>query len=314
MNCINCGFKNLEDSNFCHKCGFRLEINQKCEVCHEDKNLYPLLCGHAFCKSCLNSVAEINNNCPKCRKEFKICDLCGGMRVYGNQCLDCENNILLCSKCFHKYPNLPEYKILNICENCHLSNVKTITTGYHEGLNINTLSKEKVNPTLIPICKKCFSRNITLDSTTSLHKCHDCVSYILEPLIVPAHNLDLYPVISKEYINPEMVKICEICFSDNPKNFYSSLIKNKCFDCESPINGIDIPKKYKKYFKKIDRNLVNPKKIKICSKCFCQDFFIKIVDTHDQLTCKNCKSYDKTIIIFEHSKDLYQLKKRYLND
>ena len=65
MNCPKCKKKNLEDSNFCSRCGF--DISQfkmkQCSICLEKtKNQEILICGHSFVLDVLKFNTNLNKN------------------------------------------------------------------------------------------------------------------------------------------------------------------------------------------------------------------------------------------------------------
>ena len=51
--CHKCKKKNLQDANFCCRCGINLiKSLKKCSICLEEKTLEILICGHLICRKC----------------------------------------------------------------------------------------------------------------------------------------------------------------------------------------------------------------------------------------------------------------------
>ena len=66
--------KNLEDSNFCSRCGFDISQFQlkQCSICLEKtKNQEILICGHSFCPGCIEIQYTVKPECPECRTKIK---------------------------------------------------------------------------------------------------------------------------------------------------------------------------------------------------------------------------------------------------
>ena len=312
MNCFNCGIKNPKENNFCCKCGFVLNNINLCNVCKEDKILTPLTCGHSFCKTCLDNVYSINNHCPQCRKKFYKCDSCNKYRMQGSNCLDCRmsQQMYACNQCNFTYTL--ESKDITTCINCNMTNIKTIPINIIDLENVIIKSKVSINPEKIEICKVCFSSNLEKYEVSDLYKCLNCNKIQDTPLIISAKDINNYPQIDKDLIDPKTIEICEYCFSNDILIGYGSDSKfNICNNCnKTNINGMRILEKFKKYFKIKEKNIVNPQIIKICNNCYGDNFKMVLDNDNTINLCTNCNSnFDSSISIFEHNKEMYPLKK-----
>ena len=316
-NCSNCGIKNKNSNNFCVKCGFKLNIIRTCDVCRDVKMLYPLRCGHSFCKDCLLGVYNNSNRpyCPTCRKEFKRCNKCFNYRFDGYKCLDCHSKkkSYMCNNCNFVYTNLTESEILNEtideCINCKefAVGIVPIDTEYKDWVMVK--SKEDVNPEFIEVCSYCLSEGIQMSSLTNLYKCNNCDQINTRRISIPKKLHNYIPFICKETVNPKRIEVCEHCFSEKINK-----ITNKykyCDNCgKNNIKGILILDKYKEFFPKLTKNIVNPNIIKICNTCYNHNFKLNIINGKEFMLCTNCNSnFNSSISIFEHDRNMYPIKK-----
>ena len=96
FNCSNCQKSLEEDTNFCPRCGFKQEINNKCPICLDNKELSTLL-DIIFVRFVLTLLIDKNPN-VLCREDIEKCPECYEFRVVklqnGNKkCLDCKSKI-----------------------------------------------------------------------------------------------------------------------------------------------------------------------------------------------------------------------------
>ena len=309
MNCNICGIKNSETNNFCIKCGNELEITRKCDVCRDTKILEPLLCGHSFCRSCLDSVYIVNNICPTCRSPFYKCLSCGSYRHDKYKCLSCHkyNKVFMCNNCNYYYYSYEE--LIDKCVNCGKNNIELIPVDLDNIYNILVKNKDDVNPIKKKICNICFSDKLKINGIDEIYVCEDCDKLITNPLIINEKDINKYPKISKELINPSKITICEYCFSED---IFLGLdnIFNICNNChKTKITGLTILKEYKRYFKVLHKNIVNPQILRICNFCYNDTFKIEVIDDIEYTICTNCNSnYDSSISIYEHNRAMYPIK------
>ena len=308
MNCLNCGIKN-ENSNFCNKCGFKLQVIDTCGVCHEKRTLKTLTCGHSFCGDCLFSIYLSNTqHCPQCRKPFNKCYKCFNYRVSNRTCLDCNSKekIYACNNCLYIY-SIINSTILEECVNCKKKNISLIPIDYTDIDKIKIKKKEEINPDLIEVCNNCLSSNIII-SLSGINLCYNCNKINTKIIKIPDNILSKLPVLDKDLVNPEKLELCSHCFSKD-LSISNDNIDNYCNNCNLNTSGIKILKKYQSYFKVFNKNVVNPNKIKICKNCFNDKFVIKEVNKRKNILCTICNSnFEDSIFIYEYDRDLYPIK------
>lgn len=316
MNCQNCGIKNDLDNNYCKKCGYKLNVIDVCEVCREKRLLEPLTCGHSFCRDCLNSVLATNNKiCPKCRKTFDKCNKCFNYKMLNNRCLHCNNHdtIFICSHCNFVYDDIDslfideEDNTLFECENCLKEDVELLEINKNQIDIVKCKDADLINPRYITCCKLCFCDR--LETIDNKYLCLNCNQFTNSPIKIPTKFYKKIPKLKKEQVNPSKMKICENCFS--PAFYFdTSIRKNRCLNCEKKdIEGLVILKEYKKYFKTLNKDFINPGKIKLCNICYNHRFNIVFEDNKEVVRCGLCNNkFDSAITIFEKDRNMYPIK------
>ena len=185
--CQKCKKKNLQDANFCCRCGINLiKSLKKCSICLEEKKLEILICGHLTCRQCIDACYKIKKECPQCRKELICCSKCSSYRVLK------ENDVEKCLDCLHEV-KVNEYKITNVRKTClecsskrllynHISNSWKCLDCFSSFEIINgqsRLSRNTVSTTII--CTKCCSNDIGyLEGEMGTSFCRNCLNKDIE--------------------------------------------------------------------------------------------------------------------------------------
>lgn len=251
FNCKNCNKCLEEDTNFCPRCGFKQEKQDKCPVCFEIKETQTLICGHNICDICINRCYLEKKECPVCRESIEKCPECYKFRVVElreneKKCLDCKTKILN-----HNIP--PRNKI--ICIECKSKRVlfDPMTLNYHcsdcfayyVGNHSHVVPVPKTK-----ICMVCFSNQIEFfdhpivedeyDRLVLKNKCRNCEKENVETKIISLEDYSKLIIKTKKEVNPDILKICPNC---NSKDIYSvGLDINPTFNCNRCENKYFIPK------------------------------------------------------------------------
>tara|TARA_B100000123_G_scaffold272498_1_gene255477 strand:- start:1012 stop:1830 length:819 start_codon:yes stop_codon:yes gene_type:complete len=231
MQCPKCNKNNLIDSNFCSRCGYDISKIQirKCSICLEECNKQEILiCGHTFCKNCIDTQYNIKKECPMCRKKIRKCTNCNSYRV------NKEKKIYKCLNCFsevHKLNNTSENKIL--CIDCnskrviynHLCNYHSCLDCFRnfkiQGSEVRTNNN---NNNCTTICLHCFSNRIKLNDDFT-YNCLNCKSEDIKTKNISLLEYSSLTLKTKEEVNPD-IKKCSVC------------LQNKIFECTKP-NGFE---------------------------------------------------------------------------
>ena len=179
--------------------------------------------------------------------------------------------------------------------------------------NIDEKQIKYITDSCMPVLKKGLNDwEKNNNDWNEVNKCLNCNKIQDTPLIISAKDINNYPQIDKDLIDPKTIEICEYCFSNDILIGYGSDSKfNICNNCnKTNINGMRILEKFKKYFKIKEKNIVNPQIIKICNNCYGDNFKMVLDNDNTINLCTNCNSnFDSSISIFEHNKEMYPLKK-----
>jgi hypothetical protein len=244
FNCSNCKRKLEEGTNFCPKCGFKQEVQDKCPICLENKELQTLICGHNICGFCINKSFRSKKECPICRFEIDKCPECYQFRVVKlpnstKKCIDCKTIIKK-----NEYINLNS-KIT--CTDCNSRRVLFNPTENNYSCTdcFCKFSSDLSNViTIIPntkICMVCFSNEIEFfdyplvdsrfENYIDKNRCKNCEKTNVEIKTISLEEYSKIRVKSKKEVNPNIVKICPECES---KDIYSiDITINKKYNCNN---------------------------------------------------------------------------------
>lgn len=231
MNCPKCKKKNLEDSNFCSRCGF--DISQfkmkQCSICLEKtKKQVILVCGHSFCPGCIDQQYKFKQECPECRTNIKKCSNCSSFRVIQEEgyekCLNCltethiksykRENKILCIDCQSK----------RVIYNHTCSSYSCLDCFRNFKINGTQVRIESQNNNTTTICIHCFSNKIKMNDDFT-YNCQNCNSIDVKTKVVSLVEYSSLKIKSKQEVNPENKK-CSICLG------------SKLFECVKP-NGFE---------------------------------------------------------------------------
>ena len=252
FNCSNCQKSLEEDTNFCPRCGFKQEINNKCPICLDNKELSTLLCGHNICKVCINTSYRQKPECPICRETIEKCPECYEFRVVklqnGNKkCLDCKSKISTVKSII----NNEKIK----CIDCNSSRVLfNPDDGRYNCMDCFAyFSGETTYVVPIPktkICMVCFSNLVEFlyypilednyDKYVIKNRCKNCHKENVETKTISLEDYSKIIVKSKEEVNPEILKICPKCESKDIYCLENHV--NKTFNCNNCENKCFIPR------------------------------------------------------------------------
>ena len=252
FNCSNCHKSLDDDTNFCPRCGFKQEINNKCPICLDNKELSTLLCGHNICKLCINTSYRQKPECPICRENIEKCPECYQFRV-----VKLQNGHKKCLDCKSKISNVPS--IINNekikCIDCNSSRVlfNPDDNRYNCMDCFAYFSNQTTHVVPIPktkICMICFSNLIEFldypimedeyDRYVIKNRCKNCLKENVETKTISLEDYSKIIVKSKEEVNPTILKICPKC--DSKDIYCLENHVNQTFNCNGCDNKCFIPK------------------------------------------------------------------------
>jgi len=227
----------------CTKCqGFRL-FKGRCLDCYGKHSKYLLIC--KFCNFPYND-SPINDfllECINCKRKL-ITTIPILSDHYDSSKIIHKNEInpdfkLVCCKCLSSNLSvrIDENIVFRDCNNCESKNVNTIEISTKNLFKLEIINKHIVNPTLVKLCKTCFSDKVLkiCDSKDpnikSFYYCNNCLKNNSECLLVPTIHKKYYPLLSKDVVNPTMIKICKKCHCCSFKHIDKDKIY--CSNCSS---------------------------------------------------------------------------------
>ena len=201
--CQNCLRYINNSDNFCPACGTKIIKIDNCPICLEDKRVEITPCGHKVCLECIPNLKK-NNKCHICRKTL--------IGWKDTLIPNLSNTLSSMSSNITNYSYTPEQ-------------------NYNSGI-VNQIERTH------QICSKCNSRNIVCHQIDGKY-CNNCKQYLSNFKIVRESELENYPEIDKELVNPTIKNVCPHCLSDNIKITGPQWdIMTSCNNCGRNIKNI----------------------------------------------------------------------------
>ena len=147
--------------------------------------------------------------------------------------------ITICNKCHSSdfsYSSFQREDYTN-CKNCGLSDTDTLYILETDKYKYPMKSRDDVNPITIRICNKCYSSEFDYSSyqREDYTNCNNCGLSETDTLQIKKCDMHLYPMKTREEVNPKMIHICAICYSPDFKyedhQFESYQFCNNCGEC-----------------------------------------------------------------------------------
>ena len=204
---INCSncSKLVPHTNFCGECASKLPIVANCPICLNTVSLETTPCGHNVCNSCVPKLKKNGNTCPICRKSL------------GSWMKEDKNSV----------------------DDRHLNTISYTNTTTSQDNIINIINSHPLF-----LCPHCNSQD-TYYCQREGSSCRNCKQYFRDFLRISEEQLFRYPVLDKEDVNPTMVKVCALCFSDRYEYIGPQWdMSTNCLNCKvSNINTITMSKR-----------------------------------------------------------------------
>ena len=225
-----------------------------------------------FCKSCGFKLQRVSK-CSVCLQDIKLTTLgCGH-----SACNKCLNIIYTSSK---KCPICrKEINKCNICKGFRIIN--------NECIDCKKILNEK-----LLVCNLCYSDdlNIFTTSDTKIINCNNCKENYIRGIHLPLRDLFFLRIKKKDEISGKFKSICQECYSENLNiDLNNNIIK--CNNCKKyNIKILKIDKCRSHLYNVIDKELVNPTIINICSYCNSRDIEYTENEFYKGYDCNNCKN------------------------
>jgi len=193
------------------------------------------------------------------------------------------------------------------CNNCALPTeiVQIKYKDYNKGL-YRVLNREEINPVLMKICSICKFEIFVKDEKKT-YECANCK--IINPKITTIkkteYNRDNFTILHREFVNPELISVCSLCYCKNIIEKYFQLeLKSICSNCQI-TNPQKINIKKSEYdqgiYKIIARHIANPEMIYICSVCKQSSIAYDYINFKHVPRCKKCNIVNINLLYVKKS-------------
>lgn len=244
--CPKCKKNNDCESNFCSRCGEKINLIKSCPICLTDKKCIVLICGHTCCYECIDKQYSIKKECPVCRNNIIKCGSCNSFRVNIEnrieKCMDCKYENKIVNLNLNNYESFNGYERMK-CIDCNsrriLYNPVNNSWNCSDCFCTFTINREdqigriaeNLQSTTV-ICLKCCSNNLKSSNNNTEINCLNCNEKDTQTKIISLEEFSRLNIKTKEELQVKK-KICFICKSDKIFNISTNCNFENNYYCNS---------------------------------------------------------------------------------